>query len=464
MELCGGTMRETSSSQIISPKLTRIAKLAKEMPDAALTTLAHVIDVEFLFEAYRRTRRDGAVGIDGQSAEQYEEDLLENLENLLQRAKDGSYKAPPVRRVYIPKGDGSKTRPIGIPTFEDKILQRAVAMVLEAVYEQDFKDLSWGFRPGRSTHHALQATRQELMKMPKGGWVLEVDIKGFFDAIDHARLREVLSQRIKDGVILRLIGKWLHAGVLEDGTVKRSSKGTPQGGVISPILANIYLHEVFDTWFEDVVKPRMHRKCFATRYADDIVMGFESEEDARRVLKVLSKRFGKYGLELHPEKTRLVEFRRPPKGSGKRGRKDDERTSFDLLGFTVYWGKSRRGNWVIKQKTASKRLHRAVKVIWQWCRKNRHLPVKLQWQSLARKLNGHFAYYGVCGNYRCLDRFVHWTERAWRYWLSRRSNRAKMKWERFQALLQHYPLPKPRNVHSAGSLQAKVYEARSRMH
>ena len=457
-------MRETSSSQIISPKLMRIAELAAEMPDEALTTLAHHIDIIFLLEAWRRTRRDGAVGIDGQSAEEYEENLLGNLEKLLQSAKDGSYRAPPVKRVHIPKGDGSKTRPIGIPTYEDKILQRAVAMVLEAVYEQDFLDLSWGFRPGRSTHHAVEATRQELMKMPQGGWVLEVDIKGFFDAIDHDQLREILSQRIKDGVILRLVGKWLHAGVMEDGVVKRTSKGTPQGGVISPILANVYLHEVFDTWFEQQVRPRMHRRCFATRYADDIVMGFEKEEDARRVLEVIHKRFDKYGLKLHPEKTRLVEFRRPRPDEDTRPRKDDERTSFDLLGFTLFWGQTRRGNWVVKQKTASKRLHRAVKAIWQWCKRNRHLPVRDQHETLTRKLKGHYAYYGVSGNFRCLGLFVHWAKRAWRYWLNRRSNRAKMDWNKFNRLLTVYRLPAPRIIHSAGTLRAKLHHARSRMH
>ena len=459
-----GTMKETPSSEIISPKLMRIAELARQAPDMAFTTLAHVIDDEFLFEAYRQTRRDGAVGIDGQSAEQYEANLRANLKNLLRRAKDGSYWAPPVKRVHIPKGDGSKTRPIGIPTFEDKILQRAVTMVLETVYEQDFMDFSWGFRPGRSTHLAVQATRAELMKMPKGGWILEVDIQGFFDALDHEQLRRILRQRIKDGVVLRLIGKWLHAGVLEDGAVKRSSKGTPQGGVVSPILANIYLHEVFDTWFVQSVEPRMHGRCFASRYADDIVMGFESEDDARRVLKVLKKRFEKYGLVLHPEKTRLIRFPRPPRGSKKPPRKGTERTSFDMLGFTLYWGRSRKGSWIIKQKTMSKRLSRAVKGIWQWCRTHRHMPVSVQHKILLRKVLGHYAYYGVTGNFRALKSFYHQVKRAWRYWLNRRSNSTRITWEKFELLLQHYPMPTPRIVHRGNVLEAKLHEMRSRMH
>ena len=456
-------MKETSSSQIISPKLMRIAELAEKAPDMVLTTLAHVIDVEFLFEAYRRTRRDGAVGVDGQSAEQYEENLLENLESLLQRAKDGSYRAPPVKRVHIPKGDGKKTRPIGIPTFEDKILQRAVTMVLEAVYEQDFLDLSWGFRPGRSTHLAVEATKQELSKMKGGGWVLEVDIQGFFDALDHKQLREIVRQRVNDGIIQRLIGKWLHAGVLEEGAVKRSSKGTPQGGVISPLLANIYLHEVFDKWFEGEVKPRMHQRCFATRYADDIIIGFESEEDARRVLDVLSKRFGKYGLELHPDKTRLVEFRCPSDDENPRG-KGGKRTSFDTLGFTLYWDRSPHGKWKVRQKTMSKRLSRAVKAIWQWCRKNRHIPISAQHQTLSRKLKGHYAYYGVSHNYRSVDLFRYQVSRAWQYWLNRRSNRAKMNWEKFRLLLTHHPLPAARIVHREQDIRAKLHKVRSRMH
>jgi group II intron reverse transcriptase/maturase len=456
-------MRETPSSPIISPKLMRIAELAKSAPDLVLTTLAHAIDMPLMIEAHRRTRKGGAVGIDGQTAGQYEQNLASNLEDLLQRAKNGTYRAPPVRRVHIPKGDGSKTRPIGIPTFEDKILQRAVAMVLEAVYEQDFVAFSWGFRPGRSAHLAVESTREELMEMPSGGWVLEVDIRGFFDALDHKLLREILSQRIKDGVLLRLISKWLHAGVMEDGVVTRSDSGTPQGGVVSPILANVYLHEVFDRWFVEQVLPRMRGKCFATRYADDIVIGFEREEDARRVFDVLPKRFGKYGLELHPEKTRLVNFRRPRKGSKERKRNQTERTSFDMLGFTLYWGRSRKGYWIVQQKTASSRFSRAVKAVWQWCQKHRHWPVALQHEALSRKIMGHYAYYGRTGNFRALSVFLYQVQRAWQYWLNRRSQRRHMPWEKFARLLERYPLPAPRIVHSGHALRAKLHWMRSRM-
>jgi group II intron reverse transcriptase/maturase len=254
------------------------------------TTLAHHIDMDFLGEAYRRTRKDGAAGVDGQTAADYAGKLEENLRSLLERFKSGRYEAPPVRRVHIPKGDGTKTRPIGIPTFEDKVLQRAVTMVLEAVYEQDFLDCSYGFRPNRSAHEALQTLWEGTMEM-HGGWVLEMDIQGFFDSLDHQHLRGFLDQRVRDGVLRRAIDKWLKAGVLEDGAVVHKEGGTPQGGVVSPLLANVYLHEVLDRWFEADVKPRLKGRGFLIRYADDAVMVFSLESDARKVMTVLAKRF-----------------------------------------------------------------------------------------------------------------------------------------------------------------------------
>ena len=291
------------SPETVSPKLERIAKLAKEAPDMAFTSLAHHIDIDWLREAYKPTCKNGATGVDGQTADEYAANLEDNLRSLLDRAKSGTYRAPPVRRVHIPKGDGTQTRPIGIPTFEDKILQRAVAMVLEAVYEQDFLDCSYGFRRGRSAHQALEALQHEAVRMA-GGWVLEVDIQKFFDTLDHADLRELLRRRVRDGVLLRLIGKWLNAGVLEDGSLSYPDAGTPQGGVISPLLANVYLHEVLDVWFERDVKPRLRGRAFQVRYADDFVIQFSREDDARRVLAVLPKLFCKYGLTLVTEHAR----------------------------------------------------------------------------------------------------------------------------------------------------------------
>jgi len=416
------------------------------MPVVAFTTLAHHIDIEWLFEAYRRTRKDVAVGVDGQTAEEYAGNLEGNLRSLLDRAKSGDlYRAPPVRRVHIPKGDGSKTRPIGIPTFEDKVLQRAVAMVLEAIYEQDFYDCSYGFRRGRSAHDALRALREPLMEM-NGGWVLEADIEAFFDSVDRSQLQEILRRRVRDGVLLRLIGKWLNAGVMEEGQVYRPDAGTPQGGVISPLLANIYLHEVLDEWFAHQVKPRLQGRAHLVRYADDFVIAFELEEDARRVMEVLPKRFGKYGLRLHPEKTRLVRFRRPSRNAPTEGEAAGP-GSFDLLGFTHYWRRSRQGNWVVYRKTASSRLSRALRATSLWLRQNRHEPIEEQHRVLVLKLRGHYSYYGIIGNFAAMDSFRSWARVLWCKWLSRRS-RASHGPGAMGVLLEAYPLPRPRIAHA----------------
>jgi RNA-directed DNA polymerase len=433
----------------VSTRQQRIAMLARQGPQMAFTSLAHHIDIDWLREAYNRTRKDRAVGVDGQTAQEYAANLEGNLQSLLDRAKSGTYYAPPVRRVHIPKGTGDETRPIGIPTFEDKVLQRAVVMVLERVYEQDFLNCSYGFRPGRSAHQALESLWEQMMQM-RGGWVVEVDIQKFFDTLDRSHLRALLDQRIRDGVLRKLIDKWLKAGVVEAGQLSYAQTGSPQGGVISPMLSNVYLHSVLDVWFEQEVRPRMKGRAFLVRYADDFVMGFEREDDARRVLEVLPKRFAKYGLALHPTKTRLVRFTRPPREAppqgGDRGQGPG---SFDLLGFTHYWGRSRKGNWVIKRKTARSRFTRAVKAIRQWCRRHRHLAVRQQHRTLVRKLRGHYAYYGITCNMKAVSCFFYESLQAWKKWLSRRSQRAYVSWERFRALLKCYPLPAPRIVHSA---------------
>lgn len=439
-------MAGTLTPETVSTKLERIAKLAKQMPGVSLRTLGHHIDIEWLNEAHRRVRKDGALGVDGQSAEEYAKNLENNLQSLLDRAKSGDhYRAPPVRRVHIPKGDGQKTRPIGIPTFEDKVLQKAVAMVLEAVYEQDFSPCSYGFRPGKRAHDALEMLRKQTMAMG-GGWVLEADIEKFFDSVDHAKLRGVLSQRVRDGVLTRLIGKWLNAGVMEEGMVRHPEAGTPQGGVISPILANIYLHEVLDAWWERDVRPRLRGRAALVRYADDFVMVFETEEDARRVADVLPKRFEKYGLRLHPEKTRLVCFKKPDGRDPSKG--GSGATSFDLLGFTHFWATSQKGNWVVKKKTAKDRFSRTLKRISEWCRVNRHLPIKEQHAALARKLRGHDAYFGVTGNSPALSVLRHRVQRIWFRWLRRRSWRSAWTWVRMNALLIRFPLPTAHAVHS----------------
>jgi group II intron reverse transcriptase/maturase len=339
--------------------------------------------------------------------------------------------------VYIPKADGT-SRPIGIPTLEDKVLQRAVAMLLGEIYEQDFKECSYGFRPKRSAHQALQALWDGVMELG-GGWVLDVDIQKFFDSVDRQRMREILDQRVCDGVIRRTIDKWLNAGVQEAGVLSHPDRGTPQGGVISPLLANIYLHEVLDVWFEREVRPRLEDKAFLIRYADDFVIVFASERDARRVMAVLPKRFGKYGLELHPTKTRLVDFRRP---LGSRW----STANFDLLGFTHHWGRSKWRTQVVRRKTMGSRFGRALKRVNEWCRAHRHDPLPAQHAALVRQLQGHYGYYGIAGNQRSVDCFLYEVRRIWRKWLHRRSQRARMWWARFQRMESRYPLPRPRLI------------------
>lgn len=439
-------MEETQSSQTVSTKLGRIATIAKTMPGVPLSTLAHHIDADWMREAYRRTRKDGASGVDGQRASQFAEHLEDNLRRLLERAKSGTYRAPPVRRVHIPKGDGSRTRPIGIPTFEDKVLQRAVAMVLEAVYEQEFYDFSYGFRPRRSAQQACTALQEATVRMA-GGWVLEVDIKGFFDTLVHEHLRRILGQRVRDGVIQRLIGKWLNAGVLEGAVLSHPEAGTPQGGVISPLLANIYLHEVLDRWFECQVRPGLRGRAVLVRYADDFVFVFARKMDALRMLDILPKRFGKYGLTLHPDKTRLVPFHRPDRDDGCKSGSG----TFDFLGFTSFWYLSRNGKWAVKRQTAKDRLNRTLRRISAWCHRHRHDSVESQHQALVSKLNGHYAYFGISSNSRALGKVLNETQAIWRKWLSRRSQRSLVTWESMHRLMERYPLPRPRIVHRYGT-------------
>jgi RNA-directed DNA polymerase len=437
------------NSAIVSTKQERIATLAKQSPQMAFTSLAYLLDIEWLKEAYQRTRKDGAVGVDGVTAEEYEQDLEGNLQRLLDRAKSGTYHAPPVRRVHIPKGGSTtETRPLGIPTLEDKVLQRAIVMLLEPIYEQDFLDCSYGFRPRRSAHKALDSFRSQMMD-GRGGWVLEVDIRKFFDNLDHCHLRSFLRHRVRDGTVLRLIDKWLKAGVMEDGSVSYPDAGTPQGGVVSPLLSNVFLHYVLDLWFEQEVKPRLRRRAFLIRYADDFVIGFRDERDALRVMEVMPKRFSRYGLAIHPAKTKLVPFR--PSLSLTMGGNDQRVQrpgTFDLLGFTHYWARSLRGQWVIKLKTASDRFSRAMRSMDSWCQANRHISLREQQQKLNEKLRGHYAYYGVTGNSGALSRFLWEVERRWRKWLYRRNRWRAFNWARFRRLLQRYPLARVRTVHS----------------
>jgi len=414
------------------------------------TTLAHRIDVEWLREAYRQTNKNSAAGIDGITAAAYGAKLDENLQELHRRLVSGQYKAPPVERVWLDKEDGRK-RPIGKPTFEDKIVQRAVVMLLEPIYEQEFYDFSHGFRKGHSAHQALHEIR-EACRQGNINWIIDADVSRFFDELGHDQLREFIKQRVNDGGIMKLIGKWLNAGVMEEGKLTYAEKGSPQGGVISPLAANIYLHYVLDEWYEQEVKPRLKGRSFLQRFADDFIIGCELESDARRIMAVLARRFGRYGLTIHPEKTKLVKFGKPPRKEQPGPKTCPERSrrngTFDFLGFTHYWAKSRRGYWVIKRKTARKRQRRSIKSLWQWCKENRHLPLEEQYQMLCLKLRGHYQYYGIRSNTRQLEEVYQKARAGWRYWLNRRDNHRKMIWEKFEKLLTSFPLPKPRIIHA----------------
>jgi len=423
-------------------KQQRIAQAAKKYAGKSLTSVSHHIDVEWIYCAYEWTRKDGAAGIDGVKAGDYEKGLWEKLQNLVDLLKNGKYYAPPVKRVYIPKaGNKDEKRPIGIPTYEDKILQRAIVMALEPIFEKEFYDFSYGFRPGKSAHQALERIWKESMGM-KGGYIIDMDISKYFDTIDHGLLREMISRRVNDGVITRIIGKWLNAGVMDGNQRLYPGKGTPQGGVISPLLSNLFLHEVLDDWFVKTVKPRMRGKAGMVRYADDAVIICELKEDAERIYKVLGLRFEKYGLKIHPEKTQLLDFRKPPYEQGKGN------SSFTFLGFTHYWTKSQKGNWAVGQKTDSKRLKRAIGAISAWCKINRGLKIQEQWKMLKAKVTGHYAYYGITSNSRSISEFYHQVGRVWFKWLNRRGRKRSRNWQSFSDYLKDWPLPVPKIMHS----------------
>lgn len=432
-------MSGTKIPKDMSPKLLEVAERAKR-PNARFLALAYLIDVPALRRAHGRLRKKAATGVDGTTAEQYGENLERNLQDLHQRMVAKKYRHQPLRRTHIRKEDGS-LRPIGISTTEDKIVQGALREVLEVVYEPIFYDCSYGFRPGRSAHDAVRLLDKVASK-GEVNWVLEADIKSFFDSINRQMLQEMLQERAPDGSIKRLVGKCLKVGVLEGEELSWSKDGTTQGSIISPLLGNIYLHHVLDDWFETVVKPRLRGKAYLVRYADDFVITFQYKEDAERVRSVLHKRMEKFNLELHPDKTKLVPFKRPRRNAEDRKGPG----TFDMLGFTFYWRRSRSKSWVLGIKTQRKSSGRFLRNISRWCRRHKHHPVKEQHRKLVQKLNGHMNYFGINGNQKSLNVVDHQVTRIWWKWLRRRSQRArKLNWEKFYgSFLKQLPLPKPR--------------------
>jgi len=423
----------------MSPGLLKVAERAKRDPDARFNSLAHLVDEAALGRAFTQIRKDAAVGVDGITKEQYGQQLEENLRGLHERLKSMRYRHQPIRRVHIPKAKG-KTRPIGISSVEDKIVQGALREVLEAVYEQDFLECSYGFRPNRSAHDALRAVNQ-MVSHEGIAVILEADIQAFFDSIDRKKLLELLQIRVADPPLLRLVGKCLHVGVLDGEQFERPDEGTAQGSIISPMLGNVYLHYVLDLWFERDIRPRLKGHARLIRYADDFVVGFARQDDAERVLEVLHKRMAKYGLTLHPEKTRLIPFERPRTGANGASRPG----TFDFLGFTMYWCKTRTGGWRLSMKTRKARVQRTLTALSDWCRRHRHLPLTDQHAALSRRLRGHYRYFGVNGNTRSIRKVRYQAQRVWFKWLQRRSQRGRrLTWKRFGAYLRAHPLPPAR--------------------
>lgn len=420
----------------------QIAERAREFEGEALYSLYSFIDGPMLWDSFKRLNKQSAKGVDGKTWQQYREEFPERIYGLLEEFKSGRYKAPAVRRVYIPKDKHSR-RPIGIPTIEDKLLQMCVRRVMEPVYEEDFKPFSYGFRPGRSQHQAIDYMFKEV-SFGRKHYIIDADIKNYFGSINHGILRKFLDKRIKDGVIRKMIDKWLKAGIMESGNISYPEEGTPQGSVISPLLSNIYLHYVLDEWFSEQIQPLLKGKSFIVRFADDFILGFTDKSDAERVMAVLPKRFAKYGLTLQPEKTKLIDLN--DKRGGGWGR------SFDFLGFTHFLSRSRKGSMVLKRKTSSKRLTRAISNVSDYIKKNRHMKLSDLVAALNVKLRGHYNYYGVTFNFRSLNGFFAVVRQRLFKWLNRRGGKVKLNWARFLEYVDgHTLLLKPFIVHSFAS-------------
>ena len=430
--------------ETMSPEITRLSELAKGDRKRRFTSIAHLLREELLYEAYQALNKEASAGVDGVTYRDYEGNARSNIRALHERLKTGRYRAQPLRRIRIPK-EGGKERPISIPCLEDKIAQRGTVMLLNAIYEQTFLGCSYGFRPGRGPHDALDQV-DRLVFRHRVRYILEADIQSYFDSIVRRQLMGMIEERIRDRSILRLIGKWINVGVIDRGQLLVTQTGTGQGQPISPLLANIYLHYVLDEWFEQVVKPRMRGEAYLVRYVDDFILLFQFRDDAERVRDVLPKRFGRYGLTLHPEKTRLIEFGRFALDHAIR-RGERKPATFDFLGFTHVCGRSRNGRFAPQVRTLRKRLCRSLSEVRAWCRAHRHDPVWAQAHVLNQKLRGHYQYYGRSTNSPGLWKFYRGVERIWRYWLNRRTRGNTLPWKRYAPLRTRHPLLRPRITH-----------------
>ncbi len=434
----------TQSRVRLQSELARIRQMAANGKEAKFTTLwHHVYDIDRLRETFHGLKRNSAKGVDGETWEHYRENVEANLQDLSARLKRGAYRAKPVKRVYIPKPDG-RQRPIGIPALEDKIVQSATAGVLTAIYESDFKNFSYGFRPGRSQHDALD-TLAVGIEQGRVNWVLDIDLRSFFDTIDHEWMMKFIEHRIADKRVLRHIRKWLSAGVLEDGKIWQAQYGTPQGGSISPLLANIYLHYALDVWADIWRKRTASGDVLIVRFADDAIFGFQYRSDAERFREELEQRLFRFHLELNAEKTRLIEFGRwAATNSSRRGIGKPE--TFDFLGFTHICSKSLKGRFIVLRHTKSKRMQAKLKAIRVELRRRMHQPVPMVGQWLGSVVQGHYQYYAVPRNGYALRSFRHQVIWLWRQALRRRSQKDRTTWERVFRLSERW-LPQPRILH-----------------
>lgn len=441
---------DAESERVGQESLCRLSKLAQEDPARKFSSIAHLLTPQSLLEAFTSLSRQASAGVDEVTYRGYEVQAYQNVRGLWERLRNGTYRAQPLRRIYIPKEDG-KQRAISIPALEDKIVQKATVRLLNAIFETDFLDCSYGARPGRNAHQALDELDRVIFRRSISH-VLELDIVSYFDAIVRSELMEMIERRINDRSLLRLIGKWIHIGVIDEGRLLCSEAGIGQGQVISPLLANVYLHYVLDKWFEDEVQGRLRGEAFLVRYMDDAVICFQNEQDAQKVLGVLGKRLAKYGLTLHPQKTRLIEFGRRALMKAQRENRKPE--TFDFLGFTHISARSRSGKYTMRVRTMSKRLRRSIRAVALWCKLYRHRPIVDQQAALNAKLRGHYRYYGRASNYRRLWQFYAAMCRIWRKWLARRSRGIPISWPKYQRLLQRHPLLLPRITHSWARLRS----------